>query len=112
MHIRSLKITDRRMERFGDTWRFRVRGEGGSMTKGILFEQMVPNHELNQEKLDEVNEGFRNSLRYVKHYGGYPDASATEADMKAALDQLSSTDYGIGIKIRQDPLTEFEPFTL
>lgn len=93
------------MDRFGDTWRFRVRGNG------ILFEQMCHNHEL-PEKLAEINETFRNSLRYVKHYGGYPDDSANQEDMLAALNKLSSTDTGIGIKVKDDPLKEFSPFTL
>lgn len=101
----KLEINERRMERFGDTWRFRVRGNG------ILFEQLVPNHKL-ADSIDQVNESFRNSLRYVKHYGGYADESAAEADMKAALTKLSSTEYGLGIKIQDDPLKEFLPFTL
>ena len=100
-----LDVTDRTMERFGDTWRFRVRGNG------ILFEQFCQNHELG-DRIDQINESFRNSLRYVKHYGGWPDDSATEEDFKASLDKLTSTDTGIGIRIKDDPVKEFVPFSL
>lgn len=112
MHVRTLKITDKKMERMGDVWVFRVRGEGGSMQKGIMFEQLCHNHELSPVKIDEINEKFRNSLRYVKHFGGYCDETAEEKDMEAAMNKLSSTAYGVGIKIKDDPLKEFQPFTL
>mgnify|MGYP001587082911 CR=1 FL=1 len=82
------------------------------MEKGIMFEQFLPNHELTQANLERVNENFRNSLRYVKHYGGYADDTATEADMMAAMKKLSSTEYGIGIRIEDDPIKEFTPFSL
>jgi hypothetical protein len=105
MHSRTLTITEKRMEQFGDNFRFRVRGNG------MLFEQIV--HKKNiAEKMDQINENFRNSLRYLKHYGGYPDETATEKDMVAALEKLTTTSIGLGIKIRQDPLKEFTPFAL
>jgi hypothetical protein len=106
MQRRVLTITDRSREQFGDTYRFRVRGNG------ILFEQFLHRKEMNQEKVDAMNENFRNSLRYVKHYAGYPDSLASEKDMRQALEGLTQTSTGIGIKIRQDPLKEFAPFTL
>lgn len=102
----QLKVTGNYMERFADTWRFRVRGNG------ILFEQTCPHHELNPESISQINETFRNSLRYVKHYGGFSDSSASEEDMMKALDKLSSTDTGIGIRVKDDPVKEFIPFTL
>jgi hypothetical protein len=102
----KIKISERLMQRFGDVWRFQVRGDG------VLFEILCPNHELDQARIDSINEQFRNSLRYVKHYGGYPDATAKESDIHAAMNKLSSTEYGIGIMIKDDPLKEFSPFKL
>lgn len=102
----TLNVTDKTMERFGDTWRFRVRGNG------ILFEMFCQNHELTQRKISEINEHLKNSMRYVKHYGGYPDKSADQKDMEAAMNKLSQTSTGIAVKIKSDPLPEFVPFSL
>ena len=105
-----IKVIDKKMEREGDMWIFTVRAESGG--ESIKFRIECPNWELNPENIEKINESFRNSLRYVKHYAGYPDKTATEKDMKAAMNKLSSTLYGIGIKISEDPLPEFIPFSL
>jgi len=105
MQRRILNTTDRSMERFGDNWRFRVR------FNGILFEQFCPNHQL-ADSIETINESFANSGRVVKHIGGYFPDDATDQEKKGALEMLSQTDTGIGIKIRQDPLKEFPRFTL
>ena len=102
----TVKITGHYHERFGDTHRFRVRGNG------ILFEQICHNKDLSPEKLTEINENFKNSLRVVKHTGGYFPDDATEAGKKEIINRLTVTDTGIGIKIKDDPLKEFIPFKL
>lgn len=101
-----IKLTDRTRERFGDTIRFRVR------CNGILFEQVCHNHLLTEEKLQEINENFKNSIRIIKHHGGYFRDGTPEKDAKSLLESLSQTDHGIAIKVKNDPLKEFEPFIL
>ncbi len=101
-----LKVTDRLHERFADTHRFQVRGNG------ILFEILVHNSELNEQKINEVNAHFANSLRVVKHTGGYFDETVSEKDAKGILEKLTSTDTGIGIKVKDDSLKEFIRFSL
>jgi hypothetical protein len=106
-----LKITDQTHKRVGDTHTFRVRGNG------ILFEQLCPNHELDAQKLLEINENFKSSLRFVKHTGGWPSRKAEQDPefpqrMRQAMNLLSSTDTGFGIKIKDDPLKEYVPFKL
>lgn len=100
----KLKITEKEKERFGDTWRFRVRGNG------ILFEILVPNHELDQAKLEEVNEKFANSLRVIKHTAGYFNDQATDKDGAKILNMLTTTNTGVGIRVKDDPLPEFIRF--
>ena len=107
----QLKVEEKKMERFGDTWRFQLRGNG------LLFEQMCHNMELNQKKIDEINENFRNSLRFVKHVGGWPTRDAEKQPdfilkMQQMMDKLTSTDTGLGIRVRDDPVKEFIPFAL
>jgi len=110
MKKRYLKVTEKDMMRFGDVWRFRIGAEIG--TGNIKFEILCQNHELDEKKIQEINNEFKNSLRYCKHYGGYYDESATKEEVTTAMNKLSSTNMGIGIKIADDPLPEFVPFSL
>lgn len=62
--------------------------------------------------MDEINEQFANSLRIVKHHGGYFEAGTTDKEAQKFLNDLSQTSTGIGIKVRNDPLPEFERFVV
>ena len=104
MQRRVLSVTEQKREQFGQTVRFSLRGNG------IPFEELCHIDELSPKRLEQINHCFRNSLRYVKHYAGYPDKSARQKDMEAAMNALTQTDTGIGIKIKDDPLREFTPF--
>ena len=105
-----IKVIDKQHERFGDVWRFRVQAESGG--EQIKFEILCPNHELDQKKLDEINEMFANSLRICKHAGGFFDENTKEEDAKGMLDKWSTTLTGIAIKVGDDKMPEFERFTL
>lgn len=107
-----LEITNKSHTRKGDVHHFRVSARPFT-GKPVTFEQTILNHELNQQNLDTLNEQFRNSLRYMKHAGGYFDQTANEKDAAKILESLSSTDYGIGIRVKDDMLKkEFIPFAL
>ncbi len=106
----SIKVINQQHERFGDVHRFKVRAESGGQS--IAFEILCPNHELSEEKLKEINECFANSLRVVKHTGGYFSLEATKEDAQSILNKLSSTNTGIGVRVSDDPLPEFARFVL
>ncbi len=93
-------------------WYFKVSARpfsGGPVT----WEIQVPNHELNEEKLNEINECFRNNLRWLKHNGGWPAPGKEDHEqMKKDMDKWSSTMFGTAIKVGDDMLKmEFIPFT-
>jgi hypothetical protein len=92
------------MKRLGDLWRFQVRANGH------LFQIFCHNSELTPEKIAEINAQFKNSLRYLKHYAGFFDETASEKDIKKAMTKLSGTTNGIAIRIEDDLVTEFTPF--
>ena len=98
------------MERFGDTWRFRVSAKpfsGGP----VAFEILCHNSELTPEKIQEINESFKNNLRWLKHHGGWPAKGKEDPQqMQKDLGKWSSTDTGLAIKIGDDPVKEFVPF--
>lgn len=100
------------MERKGDDWIFKVRARPFTGWP-ILFQQILPNHQLNKSNLEKINESFKNNLRYLAHTGGWPDKE--HEDPKAMLNELqkwSSTDTGLAIKPYDDPIRAFTPFTL
>ncbi len=99
-----LIVQQRDRKRYGDVWKHTVRANGH------LFEILCHNSEYTPKKIQEINEQFKNSLRYLKHHGGYFDKTADEKDVKAAMNKWSSTITGLAIKIQDDPLTEFTPF--
>lgn len=103
----KLEVTDLRRWTKGDTTYYSLRGNG------ILFAQKIEGR-IDQELLDTLNEHFRNSLRYVKHCGGYPaNGKDDPKTMKAQLTGTwSSTDTGLAIRPSDDPVKEFTPFTL
>lgn len=109
-----IKVIGKYMERFGDTWRFRVEIEYGNAIEvkpaTMLFEQFCHNGQLNKEKLKEINENLSNSLRIVKHFGGFFRKDTKQKEAQKMLNILSSTDTGIGIRVKNDPLKEFIPF--
>jgi hypothetical protein len=105
-----VKVIEHRMKRIKDTWCFTVRAESGG--ESLKFEMSCPNHQLSQENLDKINESFRNSIRFMKHYAGFPNREVSKEDMDAAMNKLTSTNYGIGIRISEDPLPEYTPFFL
>ena len=101
-----LTVTGKEMKRMGDTWVFTVKGNS------IPFRVLVHNSQLTPEKVEEINAQFANSLRYVKHYGGIYDSTASQKDVDTAMNKLTQTNYGIGIKVKNDPLPEFIRFAL
>jgi hypothetical protein len=101
-----LNVTERLHTRVKDTHLFTLRGNG------IKFQIECHNYELDQKKLKENNDSFKGSLQYIKHYAGYPDNTVSLEEMKKALEKLSSTNTGIGVRIMDDPLPEFQPFSL
>lgn len=86
--------------------RFQIRGNG------ILFEQLAHREKFSKKHLDEINENFRNSLRLVKHTGGWVRDDSTKEEVEQIMNKLSSTNTGVGIRIKDDPLPEFVPFIL
>lgn len=102
----QLEITDQKLERFGETMRFRIRGNG------ILFEQLAHREKFNDKQLAEINDNFRNSLRIVKHTGGWLRDDSEKSEVEQIMNKLSSTNTGVGIRIKDDPLPEFVPFEL
>lgn len=99
-----LLVSEKKRERFGDMWRFRVRANGH------LFEILCHNHELDETKIQEINDQFKQSLRYLKHHNGFFDNTAAEKDVKAAMNKWSHTNTGLAIKVEDDPVSEFTPF--
>jgi len=103
MQRRVLKVTDYyKFQKDGVTY-YTLRGNG------IRFADKIEGP-ITPATLGALNERFRNSLRYVKHYAGYPERTAQESDMAKMLDGLSQTDTGFGIRIKNDPVKEFTPF--
>lgn len=79
---------------------------------GIKFEQRLKENERTPENMAKMNEIFRNNLRYVAHFGGWPDRE--HEDPKAMMHELqskwSTTDTGIAIRPARDPVKQFTPF--
>lgn len=56
--------------------------------------------------LKKVNENFRNSIRYIKYYGKLPK----KPDLKK-MNAWTKGETGISMKVKNDPLPEFQPFS-
>ncbi len=108
----KVEIYEQKKEKFAGTWRFRV---GVAWTRdghheNVRFEQFINQGEYTRKALKEVNDNFANSIRICKHHGGYLRDGTTKEELAQLLNKLSSTDTGIGIRISDDPLKEFERF--
>lgn len=108
----KLTVTDKKLERKGDTWHFTVAAKPFTGNP-IKFHIECPNHELNDERIKQINAQFKTSLQYIKHVGGWPDREhENPEDMKAELNKWSSTNLGYAVKVQDDPLPEFVPFAV
>jgi len=91
-----------------------IQAEGQSRSNGkkfsISFEQKIEEKMRTPENMKKLNDSFKSSLQIVKHYGAYTPDGTNEKEMTKMLDKLSSTNMGIGIKIKHDPLPEFKRF--
>lgn len=62
-------------------------------------------NEDHDKTMEKVNNNFRNSIRYIKHEGSIPK----KPDPKV-LNKWTSTNTGVAIKVKNDPVPEFTPF--
>jgi hypothetical protein len=100
----KLEITDQKIEREKGYVIYSLRANG------IKFEQRLKEEERTPENIKKLNSSFRNSILIVKHHAGYVPDGTDEKDMYGLLNNLSSTNIGIGIRVKDDPLPEFKPF--
>lgn len=118
MPKRYLKIIERKAELFGETWKFFIKAEYsfyyGSkwIYDSMDFERVIHKSEINDNKLKEINNDFANSLRVLKHEGGYFSNDVTEDQANKIMNKWSSSNTGIALKVKSDKLPEFERFKL
>lgn len=102
-----LEITEQRVECKHGECTYSLRGNG------IKFAQKIKETERTPENMKLLNESFANSLRIIKHFGGYVRDGTSEIEMKKMLNSLSSTNTGIAIKVKNDDLkNEFQRFSI
>lgn len=79
-------------------------------SNGVKFEIVADRIKMFEDPkyVSEINENFRNSLRYLKHFGKYPKDELPK--MSALTSVWSTTDTGLAIRPSDDPLPEFVPF--
>lgn len=114
MPRRYIRIIEHSHKRKGDLHIFRVGIEISPKGKPErhTFEVPCPNHELNALSIERINDQLANSVRYCKHAGGYFDKNVNDKDAATMLDKLSSTNTGLGVRVKEDPLPEFIRFAL
>ena len=124
-----INIVEQKHKLYGRVHKFTVRAEitvdkhvhgqesGVEVGKAysFLFQEMVHEDQMSEEKLKEINDRFKFKLIYLKHCNGYPDKEHEdeEAMRKHLNASWSSTKTGIGIRPLDDDLkSEWSPFVL
>lgn len=113
---RHLKIIQRTKEDAKDSYVFTIKAEYCRSDNGKLdtmtFSQTLKKRDMSAETIEELNNNFANSLRILRHLGGFVRKDTTESEMKVLLNKLTTTDTGIGIRVKNDTLSMFDRFSL